>query len=434
MNLLDEARDEIRLSWPIVERLAGRFRLAGSPVPNGDELAPVDVQVTNEGLALAGRCLDDFLTVPPLDPRVIRAERALAASSLIDPKEIVLLLLCGGLSFRSQGKIHPLIYLQDPHSGRCQTLLDWQLDRLFDSPLGASTCVIVATPLNEGDLRHHLESFPPERSPRVCVGGLAPRLLPVQRTSGSPLLMHESSGEIAYNPVGHLEALRWFILSGLLAEFAESQVIIIASYSNWGRIFNQATVGLAGAMARTAQTDGEVLFFAEVTRREMDKERGSVLVATDSSPDNLRLVKDSYGRGRPRLTQGDSVLMSTNMLYFSIPNLLGRLREAGTSVALPATNDAILQLLRDAVEGRRRDQLARLFEAAFPVEPHLIPVSADGAPTFLRVERDLDQLTLIPGPSLMKAVEVNADRGVFLKLPSDFEDPAKLAFVFDHES
>jgi hypothetical protein len=33
----------------------------------------------------------------------------------------------------------------------------------------------------------------------------------------------------------------------------------------------------------------------------------------------------------------------------------------------------------------------------------------------------------------MKAVEVNPDRGVFLKLPSDFEDPAKLAFVFDHE-
>jgi hypothetical protein len=125
--------------------------------------------------------------------------------------------------------------------------------------------------------------------------------------------------------------------------------------------------------------------------------------------------------------------MSTNTLHFYIPSLLGRLREACCSVGLPAGGDAVWRLLHDAAEGRRRDDLARLFEAAFPVEPHLIPVPAAGAPEFLRVERDLDQLTLLSGPSLMKAVEVNPDRGVFLKLPSDFEDPAKLAFVFDHE-
>ena len=45
-----------------------------------------------------------------------------------------------------------------------------------------------------------------------------------------------------------------------------------------------------------------------------------------------------------------------------------------------------------------------------------------------RPERDLDQLSLIPGPSVMRAVEVPSERAVFLKMPSDFEDPDKLAF------
>jgi hypothetical protein len=433
MKLLDEARDEIQLSRPIVEGLAGRFRLTGSPGLGSDAPALVNVQATNGQLALSGRRLDEFVAVPPSDPRVIYAESEPIAASRIDPTKIALLLLCGGLSFRTHGKIHPLMPLQDPQTGRNRTLLDRQLDRLFESPLGTANCVIVATPLNEGDLRHHLEGLLSERRLRVCVGGLAPRLSPVQHTSGSPLLMHDPSGEISYNPVGHLEALRWFVLSGMLAEFADAQVIIIASYSNWGRIFNQETIDIAGTLARTAQTDEGVLFFVEVTRSEMNKERGSILVATDVSPGDLRLVKDSYGQGRPRLAQGDSILLSTNTLHFSIPNLLERLRKASPSVDLPDTSDAIIQLLRNAAEGRRRDQLSRLFETTFPVEPYLIPVPADGTPEFLRVERDLDQLTLIPGPSPMKAVEVNPHRGVFLKLPSDFENSAKLAFVFNHE-
>src|SRR2546428_14037442 len=77
MKLAGEARDEIRLSWPIIERLAGQFRLVGSPGPSNDEPTPVDAQATNEHLALSGRRPDEFVTVTPLDPRGIRAERLL---------------------------------------------------------------------------------------------------------------------------------------------------------------------------------------------------------------------------------------------------------------------------------------------------------------------------------------------------------------------
>ena len=79
-------------------------------------------------------------------------------------------------------------------------------------------------------------------------------------------------------------------------------------------------------------------------------------------------------------------------------------------MGLPETTEAVLQLLRDAADLRRIDELANLFDASFPVEPHLIPVPSEGRPAFLRVERDLDQLTLMLGQPLMKAVEVPGDR------------------------
>src|SRR5258708_23124241 len=52
-------------------RSTGRFRFAGSPGPSGDPPAPVDIQATNERLVLCDKRLDDFVTVPPFDPRVL---------------------------------------------------------------------------------------------------------------------------------------------------------------------------------------------------------------------------------------------------------------------------------------------------------------------------------------------------------------------------
>ena len=433
MNTLDGSRDEIRLSWPIIDRFAGRFRFTSAAQPN--EPALVDVGATNEHIALAGRNLDDFVGVPPQDPRVVPAERLAANSDQIDPQEIVVLMLCGGLSFRSHGEIHPLKLLQDPETKESRTLLDRQLDRIAASPLRKSPSVIAATPMNEEAIKLHIGGrSSPETQIRICTGGLAPRLLPYQRASGPPLVVREPSGEISYNPTGHLEALRWLILSGMLSEFVRSKVIVMASYSNWGRVFDSKMIEIAGFLSRAAKSDSRLLFLAEVTQRQIEKRKGSILVADSANPDNLRLVKLSYGQGRPRFPSESRILMSTNTLYFSTTNLLERLRTKAPSSCDLIGSDAVTHMLRDAARFGRRDELSRLFETSFPVEPHLIPSPSDSPAVFLRAERDLDQLSLLPESSLMKPIEVSNDRAVSLKLPGDFENPAKLRWIFHHET
>ena len=367
MNMLDDKRDEIRLSLPIVERLAGRFRFASAAGPALDEDEVVDIQATNEHVALADRKLDDFVAVSPRDPRVMQAEHLAADRGQIDPREIVLVLLCGGLSFRSGGEIHPLKIVENPNDGKGRALLDLQLDRVARSPLHSSRCILVGTPYNEQGLRFHLDGLPSVRRPHLCIGGLAPRLLPRQKRYGFPLPFREPSGEISYNPVGHLEALRWLILSGMLCNFVQSKVIVIASYSNWGQVFDSTMMEIAGFLSRVAITDRGLLFIAEVTQRDSEKRQGSMLVSEDNSLKDLRLVKFSYGAGKPQFPNGKRILMSTNTLYFSTSNLLERLRLNAAFVSIPSTTESVTQLLSTAGEFRQRDEVSRLFDTSFPV-------------------------------------------------------------------
>jgi hypothetical protein len=429
MRELDENRDEVRLSTAIVERLQGRFRLTGTAMDGDNAPLPVDVAATNEQLVLRGRRLDEFTAVPPTDGRVMQLEEVLKQPQQLLPMDIVLLLLCGGMSFRSGGEIHPLKAIHPPQGGRATSLLERQLNRLDMSPLREATCYIVATPLNDKALNSHLATIHYGRA-HLYTGGLAPTLSPSQQRDSPPIVMREVSGDIAYNPIGHLEALRWFILSGMLSQSMHSKVAITASYSNWGRIFTGAMVAIAGTMDRLARNDPSILFLVEVTRRLSGEEKGSMLVAGIDDSENLRLVKPSYGRGEPRLAEGPFILLSTNTLYFSIPALVARLQASARAVGI-STSDSLLSLLHDAARGLRRSQLADLFEASFPVEAQLIPTYSGKAVAYLRPERDLDQLTLIPGPSLMRAVEVGPDRAVFLKMTSDFENPAKLAYLLE---
>ena len=307
----DQARDEIRLSASIVERLGGRFALGRPPKPvSGGEPVPVEVRTTNARWVLHGQPLDEFTAVPSRDGRVLQIDDVLAQSPPLAPREIVLLLLCGGLSFRSEGKVHPLRTLKDPRTGRECTLLDRQLDRLANSPLGPASCVIVGTPLNEAALRNHLDQNPSRRQPGLLVGGLAPRLLPVQKASGPPLVFREASGEISYNPLGHLEALRWLILSGMLAQFAERRVIFFASYSNWGSIFSETTAAVAAFAATNALAHPDTLCFVEVTPRPRETQSGSFLVAPRGRVGPMCLVKYIYGPGAFAIPPGDGVLVS----------------------------------------------------------------------------------------------------------------------------
>lgn len=427
---LDENVDEIRLSRTIVDRLRGRFQFLGTST--NDRLAlPVDVPATNEQLVLAGRRLDEFSAVAPTDDRVMRLDRLLQHPQQLHANDIVLLLLCGGMSFRSGGEIHPLKLVQEPNGGPVASLLARQLNRLAKSSLSQATCYIVGTPLNKAALEVHLASMCPKYKHRVYACGLAPKLLTSQRWNALPLVMRDSSGQIAYNPMGHFDALRWFILSGMLFESIKSKVVITVSYSNWGKIFTETTVAIARMVEQRTEHDQRFLFLAEVTQMPPGREKGSILAASTNSPQHLRLIKPNYGRGELRLPTDTNILLSTNTLYFSVPALLRRLEEALATVGLSTGRNSLLSLLQAAAAGVAKDQLAAVIEAAFPIEAQLIPTHVAETGAFLRAERDLDQLTLLPGPSAMEPVEVGSDRAVFLKLPSDFEDPAKLAYVFE---
>jgi hypothetical protein len=429
MDLIDESRDEIRLSKFILDRLEGRFRLVGTPLHNGVAALPVDVIATNEALVMEGRALGQFTHVLPGNAAVIAGDGVCDSSGEIAPSAVALVLLCGGLSFRSRGEIHPLRILIDPNGART-TLLDRQLDRIAQSTFSESTCFIVGTPLNELALKTHLVELPPDRRPQLYTGGLAPRLLANQRNLGSPTVMRDSFGRISYNPIGHLEALRWFVLSGALAEVAESDVAILISYSNWGKLFTGRTLDFANVLKKLALTDPNLLFLVEVVPRSHEKKTGSMLVAPSDDPADLKLVKYGYAHGHPTLTADRDILMSTNTWHVSIPNLLGRLQKSTQLLGLANERAALLDVLKDTAGGRRRDELSNAFEGALPTAPQLIPTSVDGRLSFLRVERDLDQLSLIRGSPVMKALQVTADRSVSLKVPADFEDPAKRKLLF----
>jgi hypothetical protein len=431
MSEIEETRDEIRLSKFIVDQLQSRFHFTGVHPSNSNTPFPVDVSATNQELILQGKGLDEFTLIPPADRRVMQCDYVLRSEKEIDPATVVLLMLCGGMSFRSNGQIHPLKAIPDLAGTTSVTLLDRQLNRISNSPLQKSACLVVGTPFNEDALKTHLAKLPEERRSVLYTGGLAAKLSPAQSDFGPPIVMRDPSGRIAYNPIGHLEALRWFILSGSLARFVETDVVILFSYSNWGRIFTNATLKIANLLKRLSEDDSQSIFLVEVAPRLLDKKTGSLLVASIDNPSKLQLVKYGYGQGKPLHASGASTLMSTNTWYVSVPNLLKRLKSFLPAIDLGDTPAALRGLLLDASVGKRRDQLAGLFEASFPVAPQLIPASQDGFVSFLRIERDLDQLSLVRGLSAVKAVQVNPDRAVSLKVPADFENPAKLKFLFE---
>ncbi|MGK7877676.1 MAG: hypothetical protein AB4426_31555 [Xenococcaceae cyanobacterium] len=425
--MIDISRDEVRLAG-LLKRLAGRWCFANADAVPDDRPSPVDISATNEALVLGGRPLEDFVGVSPNDRRVLPLEelphRAIAS------EQIAVGLLCGGLGTRSGGKVHPLLVVEEPDAQPPRTLLDLKLEQLANSPLAGAKLLVLGSPLNETALRQHLEGLPVTQRPRLFTGGLVPRLAPYQVPSAPPILYRDESGHLSYNPAGHLDALRWLVVTGALADLHDVEVLMIASYSNWGRLFtNQALSGAAYAAEQGRQEPG-ILFVVEVTARPKDKRTGSMLVTRTDDPDELRLVKYGYGGGVPTLTEGDTVLMSTNTLYFSLENLLRRLTRACPEVGLPESREALDKLLQDAREGRRRTEACQLFDTAFPVEPLLtLKRTAEGA-AVLQAERHLDQLSLLPGSSIIKAVKVGAERAVSIKLTADLQDPLKQAYLF----
>lgn len=432
---MNRNRDEIRLSTSVVDRLGGQFVFTQDSVLDAAGLRAVDVGATNERVALNGKRLSDFVAVPPDDPAIDSLEAVAARARPLSAKRLAIVLLCGGLSFRSRGLVHPLLEIRHPETGRNVTLLDLQLERFERSPLHGAARLIVGTPSNEDALRSHLAHLPGKRRPELYVGGMAPRLLPRQSAVGQPLEFRDESGMVSWNPIGHFEALRWLVLTGLLGRLREIDVVLFASYSNWGRYLTEGTLAVAGHAMNLAQQRRDWLFCAEVTPRPQEKRSGAILVRGSKVPHEFRLIKYSYGRDAPEFPPGGKVLMSTNLLYFSRANLLERLAAAAAGLDDAglglADRQAMESFLANLAAGDSRDLASRILDAALPVPPHAISVSGTDGPLFLRIERDLDQLTLLPGPSFMTPLRAAPERGVTVKTPQDIESPAKREYLFE---
>lgn len=425
--MIYRSRDEYQLAG-VLERLAGRWRfLAPGPV-SSDEAAPVDVAATNEALVLRGQHLADFRALAPQAPGVPPLAD-LVRDSPLDPKDVAVVLLCGGLGTRSGGAVHPLLTVNDPRNGRKRALLDLHLERLAGSALRGASVMLLGSLLNEVALREHLTSVAPELRPELYTAGLAPRLALNQLPTG-PLVLHQDpiSGP-SYNPTGHLDALRWLVVGGQLGNLRDRRVVVVLSYSNVGHVYGPETLALGAFAVGRAERDPGALFTAEVVARPSEKATGSVLaVGEDRSA--LRLVKGGYGTGKVA-RPGPWSLMSTNTLYFPLEAVWQRLIEAAAVTGLSRGEADVVALLRAAALGRDRAKACDLFDAAFDIDPVLNCKQLASGVVVLQAERDLDQLSLLPGPVVLSAVEVGPDRAVSVKLPSDLQNPEKQRYLFD---
>ena len=394
------------------------------------ERAPVDVAGTNEALTLGGSALAQFGAVPAGSDQVLHWADVARSHDPLAPEKLSIVILAGGMSFRTDGKVHPLLDATDSRTGETRTLIAWQCERINRSCLAPARVCLVGNPFTEPLLRAEMARWTDGRLPLLYSSGLAPVLFPEQSRTGETRCYRGPTGEPVLNPAGHFEALRWLVLNGILGEMAEDEVVLFISYSNWGRIYTEETLSLAKMAADWGRGSDDFLLLGEVSQSPVRAQSpGSFLTLRDGEPSALRLVKFNYGLGSFRWEPERPIFMSTNTLYFSVGSLLARLRRAAASLGGANPVAGVREMLRAARAGRRRAELSAVVDRAFPIPPQLMATRKGGRIEDLRIERDLDQVTLLPG-SPYRAVEVGAERAVFLKLPSDFDDPRKKALIF----
>lgn len=417
-----QERDEIKLSRQVVDWISGKIQ-----VNRHSKNSIVDAKATNQELILHGRSLSNYEAMTPGSNLVLNEKRIDKQLHQHAPSKLVTIMLAGGSSFRSGGQIHPLRRVQDPNTGVSKTLLQWRLYQLSQSPLSDSPVIIVSSPQNQVALTQHLDAIRNGHQTKLYSGGLAPCLSTHGVKKGFPVLLDDGYGRIAYSHLGHFEALRWLVLSGLLAELLNYDILFLCSYSNCGRIFDEKTLGIAGYLKKVSmQMDSTYSILVEVTGRLSTKKSGSCLMKQKGDSSNkLRLIKYNYGTGFPDIMDNESkfVLMSTNTWYISVSSLYRRLQDKNLF------DESLDELLSKAKRGIRRSELSKIFDSAFPIPPQLIYTKTTQS-EFIRIERDLDQLTLLQDSFFVKPVEVNSDRAVSVKKLDDLKSKEKSSLIF----
>ena len=94
------------------------------------ERAPVDVAGTNEALTLGGSALAQFGAVPAGSDQVLHWADVARSHDPLAPEKLSIVILAGGMSFRTDGKVHPLLDATDSRTGETRTLIAWQCERI----------------------------------------------------------------------------------------------------------------------------------------------------------------------------------------------------------------------------------------------------------------------------------------------------------------
>ncbi len=370
--------DEVELA-DVLEPLRGHLRL--------DDHGRVDVHATNRHLLLGGRSLGDFRLATEGDVATRLEELADAQAKA----RIGVVVLAGGLNTRGGGEFGPLRKLGP------RTMLGHYLDRLRRSELGDAPVLVFCSPLNSAELEQAFQGN--DDISAFYRGGLAPRLAEVQSPDG-PLVAAPGGG---WNPTGHFDALRWLVISGALECVWDVDVLLIHSLTNVGNFLRQAH-----EISRIV-VDSGVLAAVEVTPRPLDKRSGSVLVVDECGCH--RLLKYGYGPGQPAVRQSTHQLMSTNTWWFSMATLKRQLR---------AVHEDARTIIRAAQNGQQRENAKLLIDTCFPVAPILSTKRLEDR-LVLQVERDLDQVSLLPVDLL--PLVVDTERATTVKGDSDLEKP-----------
>lgn len=383
------------------------------------EKIEVDIQKTNEKIVLNKKQLNQFTFANPDNPLIPDIREFKKILTCLSSAKVGILILCGGLGTRSKGRVNPLLLIKDKKDGKEKTLLDLKLERIKKSPFSQSKVLVLASELNGKAIKIHLRNRISEEDLIFFEQDLVPRLKIHQSIQG-PVSFHcDKSGQITYNPSGHFDALRSLVVKGFLAVLKEEKVLMISSYSNWGKIFNRDSLLAASYVVEQGKNNSETCLFIETTLKPSSKKTGSALVTELANPDRFLLVKYDYGRGSPILEGLQSVLMSTNTIYIHIDNLIKRLLSFCKDLGLPQEKTDFLNVLKEIGRDQKNQKLETLFDLAFPVPPKLCLKVAKTGDRVIQIERDFDQISLVPQASLFKPIKVGPERSLSIKLPTD---------------
>lgn len=237
----------------------------------------VDVKATSSAVVINSNTLDRFCAINPDSENISKALEV--EDEHIDAREVLLVILAGGLGTRSQGQVHPLQCIGNKKS---QTILQAHIERIRRSVFAPSEVIILTSIFNDRAISEYCSLV---AKCQTCCNGLQRRLLPCQ-TIGSVAFVDELPW-IGFNPEGHLGALRWLYVSGILGRSNQYKTILICSYSNWGDTFTPLSLRIASKVEKKGRHDSSYLGIVEVSQKTSQKRQDQCSVLIQGIPGNF---------------------------------------------------------------------------------------------------------------------------------------------------